>query len=241
MSSIKLSLDHYAGLLQLSAERLRLRGQLPWLGDVPMTGPVALDLVYSLFVRVVEDEMAWVRGDGRAWWVAFHEHCRKHYPAWGDEGAVVSRRGQSWETGAEPTQTVADEATIEILDLVYTDVLDPLYLAICELVTTQLGISSTWDIYHIRRRDVEGCNGIVDVTVLLENAGDYRIADWKRRMASGEWRRERPIETSAESTVAHGEQSSYDAANRESLRQVSKTGVVGTVTRLGLSANQKVG
>lgn len=70
--------------------------------------------------------------------------------------------------------------TRAISDLFYTSVIDHVWLTIDSMIGDTVG-SETWTIWHIRK---------IGSDLLLEKGEDYRVVDWERRMASGEWSNE---------------------------------------------------
>jgi hypothetical protein len=210
MSNYKLSMDYFAGLLQASMERQRAKGKIQWMGNTPLDMSQALQIAYDMFVRVIEDEMIWVKGDGTAWWVSFYKACEKHIPNW-------------------PSDDGGDESVREQLDAIYTDVFDPLFLTMSDTLD-QMGIARTWDVLSFKCRLIRNLEGhVVDLTVVVENTGDYRVLDWQRRMKSGEWQRD-PLPTHSETQMHEDE---YASANRESLRIIRQDGALGRIVTFG--------
>ena len=60
----------------------------------------------------------------------------------------------------------------------YSEILDPHLMRIDNFLDQYIG-HSTWLVWYMR--DIGG-------DIVLEQGTDYRILDWERRMASGEWK-----------------------------------------------------
>jgi len=145
-------LNHFAEHLQMALQRLGVQRKVPFLEKQLENAP-AYEIVYAMFKLNLEERMLWINSDWRNWWEVMEDVMGRHISGWMSESQYrpVHRKGAK---AVDAELTAEDERIIDYYDAIYTDVLDPLWLMMENMIGQQMGIAeNTWDMFTLERRD----------------------------------------------------------------------------------------